>query len=166
MEEGRYVATCVNIDFATTEKGNNYARLVMRIAPGEQFEGEDVFYYMYFTEKTSQRSVDTLRTLGWTGDNIADVTHHDIQTAVEIDVQRNEYEGKLSFRVGWINAIGEYGPLPKKMNDEQRTQFGREMMRYTRAAGKPAPKQRQAPVQQSQATAQAHEEISDDDIPF
>jgi len=163
MEEGRYVATCVNIEFAITEKGTAYARLVMRIAPGEQFEGEDVFYYMYFTEKASSRSVETLRILGWTGDNLGEVSHHHIPNVVEIEVKQNEYKGKTSFRIEWINAVGEHGPLPKRMSDEQKTQFGREMMRYTYKAGKPAPKQRQAPVQQSPPDDDV---ISDDDIPF
>src|SRR6266403_2415299 len=108
--KGRFRAKGKTWDFGTTEKGNDQIAVELEIIEGDE-KGRRLTWYGYFTDKTEERTIESLRILGWTGDNLADVKDLDANE-VEIVVEPEEYTnpttGKTTTRsrVKWINRGG------------------------------------------------------------
>jgi hypothetical protein len=62
-------------------------------------------WYGYFTEKTADRTLESLRHCGWTGDDLTDLTGLDANE-VQLVVEDEEYEGKVTAKVQWVNKAG------------------------------------------------------------
>lgn len=104
IPEGQYTATCIDKQFGTTSTGKKQVVLRFRIDSGEH-AGQELNWYGYFTDRTWERTLESLRYCGFKGDNLDQLGPLDQQ--VSIVVGHNEYEGKTSARVDWINRLGE-----------------------------------------------------------
>lgn len=99
-----YTAQAVDGYLSHTKDGKE--QIVVKFAiVGGQFDGQAVDWTGFFTEKTFDRTIQSLRYCGWRGDDISDLTGIDANE-VEIVVQHNEYNGKVYPRVAWVNQIG------------------------------------------------------------
>lgn len=70
--------------------------------------GRSISWYGYLSEKAEERTIEALRTAGWTGDDISRLDGLG-DSEVELVVEWEEYEGKLRARVKFINAMGGGG---------------------------------------------------------
>lgn len=111
----------------------------------------------WLSEGAFDRTVESLRTMGWAGDDLENVTG--LTAEVELVVQNEEYEGNVYPRIAFINRLG--GALGAKMTADKAQSFAaamRSRIRALDAAGgrKPAakPAQRQVPVHNFQAPPQ------------
>ena len=70
--------------------------------------GERITWYGFLTDKTTERTLESLRYAGWRGSDISDLSdlsREDVPL-VELVLEVEEYEGKSRVRVQWVNRVG------------------------------------------------------------
>jgi hypothetical protein len=91
----------------------------------EGMEGQHITWFGYFTDPTWERTVESLRTCGWQGDDLSDLTGLG-SSEVDLVIEQEEYDGKIYARVKWINKPGGMS-LKAPMSPERAKQFASEM---------------------------------------
>lgn len=149
-----------------TAGGKEQIAVELLILEGEH-EGERLSWYGYFTEGTFARTLESLRLLGWRGDDLSDLSGID-ENAVSIVVDEEEYNGERKVRVRWINAPGGLA-LKEPMTSDQAKAFAAKMRGRVLALSKGnGAKQPPQPAPRPTKPSAGHEPPphSDDDIPF
>ena len=139
---------------------------------------ERITWYGYFTDATFERTIESLRYLGWTGNDLSEWNGGLPEgCANEVDIvvedEQDQRDGTLRRKVRWINSGGGVS-VKDRLSDDQARSFGARMKQKIAAAQaaagvKPAakPATRPAPAQRSPAASQDRfEGIPEDDIPF
>ena len=107
IDQGKYMARCKEFEFGQSSKGTEFVRLHFQITQGEE-QGKTVRWDGYFTEKTTQRTLDALETCGWDCGSVTElkgVTDNE----VEIEVTHEKYNDNTYARVAWVNNPGSGG---------------------------------------------------------
>jgi hypothetical protein len=115
MQPGRYMARATAVALGLTSTGKEQIVVAFTVAD----TGESISWYGYFSEKTWQRTVESLRICGWTGDDLTDfdggdlagVDTHDVEIVVEEELDQ---EGTPRARVRWINMLRGSGIAVKQ----------------------------------------------------
>lgn len=113
IENGKYKARGVKGELGLTSTGKEQVGVELALT-GDGYVGTSLTWYGYFTDAALPFTIKTLRTLGWQGSDLADLSGIDANE-VELVVENEEYEGKNRTRVKFINAIGGLSmkePLP------------------------------------------------------
>jgi len=145
VPEGYYAAVAVP---TTTEDGTtavarfalskNETRKVLvafEVIEGE-FAGRRLFWDGYFTKDTAKRTVQSLRYMGFKGDDLGAAESQPLNQRVSIKVGWNTWEGKTYARVEFVNSPGgAVIKLANPMSADDRRKFAA-MMR-TSVAGVP-----------------------------
>ena len=103
----------------------------------EGMQGERITAYLYFTEKTTERSIESLRICGWQGDDLTDLQGIQLNE-VELVCEPESYQGpddqepKTTLKVKWINAPGG-GGLRAPMAPDKAKSFAAQMKGQIRA---------------------------------
>jgi acyl CoA:acetate/3-ketoacid CoA transferase alpha subunit len=152
MQAGKFRARAVEGDWGYSSKGTEQVAVLFQLVDS----GEQITWYGFMTEKTSDRTIEALISCGV----------QDLQTLdglgtedVELDLAFETYEGKERLRVKWVNRLGTGGVAMKsRMDQGQKASFAAKyqgtFLKKKQEAGVP-PKTDQAPA------------VADtDDIPF
>ncbi len=116
-------------------KGTPYLEFYFQILDGEN-KGGRVRWTGYFTENTSERSIQSLQVCGWQGEDLSDFEDGELHGLdacdVEIVVELEEYEDqegntKRSPRVQWVNRAGGFLNTESAMNPQAAKSFGDRM---------------------------------------
>lgn len=142
--------------------------------------GHCITWYGYFTDDTTQRTIESLRHLGWKGNNLSVLDGID-QNVVSIEINHEEYNGEQQAKVRWINAPGGLA-MKEVMDPAEALQFARSMKgavvqanatakaKASGAAKAPAASapraQQRAAAKPANAANDAPPDFGDDDIPF
>lgn len=135
IPEGSYTARAVGeVQYGVTKSGGDFVRLALSVQTGEG--PRTMSRDLYFTDKTAERSIESLRHLGWTGLDlnllaVGDDGLGDRDASVEVEHEDYTYtpEGESEQRtvrtakVTWINAAGGAKVLAP-MGDGQKKAFG------------------------------------------
>lgn len=171
MNAGTYVARAVEWEFGWTKNQNEQVAVSFEATEGD-FAGERIAWFGFFTDKTQKRTVESLRLCGWKGTDLSDLSGLDANE-VKIVVAEEEYEGKVTLKVQWVNSLTGGGiALKQVMTDAEKRTFAARMKSVIkgldaqagtpRAASRPAPRERaSAPPPVDDAPP-----LTDDDIPF
>lgn len=124
LKAGTFRAKGMSAALGYTQGGKEQVAVELRIVE-EEFLGDAITWYGYFTENTTERTLESLRLLGWAGDDLFDLSGIG-STEVRVVIKEEEYEGKLRLKAEWINPIGGLG-LAKPMNDQQAKAFAARM---------------------------------------
>lgn len=89
------------------------------------YAGETITWFGYFTDKTQERTFETLRLLGWKGDDLSDLTGI-TDNEVSVVIEEDEYQGDVRLKVKWINKVGGLA-LKTPMTPEQAKAFAIQM---------------------------------------
>lgn len=125
INAGRYRARATEAALGLTRKGGEQVAVALSIIDGE-CAGESLTWFGFFSEKTADRTIESLRTLGWVGDDLSDLTGVD-SNEVEIVVEHEEYEGRSQVRVKWINRSGAALGLKERMDPGAAKAFAAQM---------------------------------------
>ena len=143
LPEGKYKARPVEAGLGESKAGNPQAAVLFRIIGGEH-DNSTITWYGSFsknkgegTKTPLQRTVESLRACGWQGDDLSDLSS--INEANEIDVglviEHDEYQGKVSAKVKWVNRGGGLG-LTTPMKTDSAKAFAAKMRGEVLAASK------------------------------
>jgi len=100
----KYDARAIDAYLAETKSGKPHVVVDLEVAAGN-FMGERITAYLFLTDKAAERSIESLRHLGWRGTNIHDLVGV-TDNMVQIVVEREVYDGRERAKVRWINRIG------------------------------------------------------------
>lgn len=166
LEAGRYKARGVEAMLGYTSTGKEQIGVLLETA-----EGNRITWYGYFTDQTTERTFESLRALGWEGDDLSDLRGID-RNEVEIVVEHEpDNHGEIRARVRWINRSGGLA-MKESMPQDAARAFAARMKgaaiasRQRSSASAPtAPRNGRSAPPQRRAPAPAGE-FGDDDIPF
>lgn len=102
IEKGTYTAKAVEWKLGVTGTGKEQIAVLFQLEDGSQ-----ITWYGYFTEKTTERTLDSLEYMGWDGVDISNPVGLDRnEVRVVIDHEVSEQDGKTYARVKWVNQMG------------------------------------------------------------
>lgn len=122
---GYYNAVAVPVDvgdgrvwaqFGETDAGMKQVVLAFEILDGPE-AGRRISWFGYFGPKSTDRTIESLRLCGFTGDDLAQVPQQQLLQKVSITVEHSEWDGKVRAKVAWVNRPGGGGvKLDKPMD--------------------------------------------------
>ncbi len=126
ISEGRHDAKAIAMDLGITESNKEYVNIRFELT-GDEKGG--INWRGWLTDKALEYTVKSLRILGWRGN---DLSSDDgiIGTEVSLVIEHEEYKGKVSAKVKYINEAGGGG---KKLDKAKAKALGAVMA--TRIAG-------------------------------
>jgi hypothetical protein len=167
LEAGRYKARGVEAALGVAKTGTEQIAVLVEVTEGPD-AGAQITWYGFFTEKTTERTLESLRHLGWEGD---DLTELDGITAnvvsIVVEHEEDQRTGEPRARVKWINGPGGLA-MKDRMDPGTAKAFAQRMKGAavaSRGGAAPRPAGNGRPQQHRQTRAPAPE-VGDDDIPF
>lgn len=127
IEQGTYRAVAASAQLTETSKGKEFIAVEFKITEGEM-AGEVVPWSGWLTEKAEDRTLSSLRAMGWGGD-ILDLSGLD--TEVDVVVKHEEYNGNTSAKVAFVNT-------PRKQLDPGKAAALAARLKAKMEASKPA----------------------------
>lgn len=101
---GTYNARGVDAQLGMASTGSEQVAVELEITD-EGFAGQRITWFGYFTEQTQQRTFESLRLLGWEGDDLSDLRGID-RNPVRVVLENDTYDNKTRLKVRWINGPG------------------------------------------------------------
>jgi hypothetical protein len=164
LQPGRYTARATEAALGHTSKGNEQVAVLFEVVFNEGTEVEEreqLTWYGYFTDKTTDRTFEALQLCGCEDEPPFDFTNigrNEVSIVVEHEADQNGVERA---RVKWVNKLGAGGiAMKEKMGEDAAATFAKKMrgqflaykQRTNGAAGgngaakpKPAPKPQREP---------------------
>jgi len=141
---GKYRAKPISAGLGFTKGGDQSppkecVAVRFEVTEGE-LTGEQITWYGYFTDAAQQYTMANLRTCGWTGDDLYDLSSIDGTGDVSIVLVDDDFNGKVTLKVKYINAPGGGAMLNAPMDDAQRKAFAAKMRGAAVASRQGAPK--------------------------
>lgn len=192
IEDGTYAAVVVPIqkpggvlnycEFGESAKKKTPLVSVMFEVIRGPASGERVKWQGYFTDndEATDRTIQSLRACGFTGDDLAAFIEQIVEQEVQIVVENEEYKGRHYPKVQWVNAVNTGVKVENQMKDSELRKFAARFKSKVKAAapitGVRAVREAPAPIvpasdddggggYQSRPSDGAPP-ASDDDIPF
>lgn len=173
IQPGRYRAQAVSIEFGISENGTDQAAILFSLLDSNETIGA----YLYFSEKAAERSIATLRVMGWKGIDISTLTAEDVSAEVDVTIAEDEYQGVKRLKVQWINAPGSGPAMLKHVMDGAQKQSFAERMRGLAMQVQPVATAAPKPVAKPAAPATPkpapnsepeppEDDMGDDGLPF
>lgn len=125
LPKGRYRARALAGDFGYSPKKGTEQVIVEFELLDEQWQNERVTWIGFFTDKTTERTMEALRFCGWSGDDVTNLVGLG-DTEVSLVIDHEEYDGKLQAKVQWVNKGGAFA-MKAPMSDEQKKAFAAKM---------------------------------------
>lgn len=104
---GRYRARAVDHKFGKTSKGTDQIMVAFEVTQ-EEHKGHRFYWYGFFSDKTIDRTLESLEACGWDGKGFKDMTSLR-KNEVELVVETETNEGETYLRVRWVNRLGGGG---------------------------------------------------------
>lgn len=169
IQKGKYVARGTGrFELCTSKKGTQTVAVEVEIVEGEN-TGRVMVWWGYFTDATEERTIESLRYLGWQGDDVTTLEGLGSRR-VEIVVDHEpDLQGKVWPKIQWVNRLGGGGlvKVNNPMSAEAKRIFAAHVKGLARA--KPAlPPETTLPARLPADGAMADESPphTDDDLPF
>jgi hypothetical protein len=142
---GTYAARAIEADLGETSKGDPQVAVLLQVVD-EAFAGETITWFGSFTDKAKPFTFAALRTLGWSSDDVSDLTGV-TDNEVKVVLEEDTYDGKTRLRVKWINRLGGLA-LKTPMSADRKKAFAAQMRGdaiLSRQSAGQAPQARPAP---------------------
>jgi hypothetical protein len=184
IPEGTWRARGVSAALGYTSTDNEQIGVELQFL-GDQdddVDGRHTTWYASFSEKAEVHTLKALRVLGWSGDDLSDLSGIDANEVEAVVVHEEDLQGELRAKVRFINPVGAGGVAMKtKMSEDQAKAFAARMkgrvLALSKAAppaaaakpaagGKPAAKPAAKPAGGKPKNAAAVQPPESDDVPF
>ena len=129
LAPGNYRGRPVRAALGITSKGTEQIAVEFELI---EPAGERMTWYGFFTEATTDRTIESLRHCGWQGVDLSVFIEGEQLPAgfdreVDLVVKHEEYEGKTRARIAWVNSGG--GLAMKNVMDKVQGQTFAERMK-------------------------------------
>jgi hypothetical protein len=161
--QGIFTAAVIDKGLGRSSKGTAQVFVSFQAKDGEA-AGQTIAWYGSFSDAALPYTMEKLRTTGFAGDDLSDISSVGSAGDVQIVVAHEKYEGKIRAKVQFINALGG-ARLANPMDDADKRRFAAEMRSKIAALGassRAAPK----PAAPARAQDRRPEPPHSDDIPF
>ena len=152
-----------------TSGGKEQVGVQFQILEGED-TGKHITWYGFFTDKSTERTIESLRHMGWQGDDLSDLSTVGDRDAPDvllvIEDELDDRDGTMRSRVRWVNRMGSGVAIKDKMDDAQARAFAARMKGAAVASRQKSATQRPATNRSSAQRGHEPPPHSDDDIPF
>lgn len=108
IADGTYRAQALQGALAKTKTGKEQVGVLFQLMDEEGNPTHTITWFGYFTEKTLERTIESLRLCGWHGDDVSNLEGL-TDNEVDLVIKQEEYEGTRTPRVRWVNARGSGG---------------------------------------------------------
>lgn len=163
IPKGTYRALPLELELGVAGTGAEQVAVRLELLSGGQ-EGKRIVWYGFFTEKTAERTMESLRHMGWKGNDLSDLSTAKEECAVVIDHEQDQ-EGNAYARVKWINAAG--GPMLKNvMDDAAKKAFALRMRGLAASVGAQGPRPKPTGNSRPPPGQPEPPPHGDNDIPF
>lgn len=110
---GKHLAVATSAELCKSKSGNDQIAVQFKVE-----SGETITWYGSFSDKAHHRTIETMALCGW------DLKDWDTFTGigskgVQIDVRDEEYLGKSSRKIKWVNAVNTAPVLNRLAVDER-----------------------------------------------
>lgn len=105
--EGKFRAKSRKAEMGESSNKNEQVGIEFEIVDGET-KGQRLPYYGSFTEAAMAITIKAMRTAGWKGDDVTELSslsREDVPI-VELVVEHEEWDGKTRAKVKWVNSAG------------------------------------------------------------
>lgn len=127
LPQGTYAATARGGALTESQNKRTPQVVVEFEITSAEWAGERITWVGFLTDKTTERTIESLRYAGWKGTDLADLS--DLLSkdtpVIELVIEHEEYEGKTRARVQWVNRIG--GRMGAALPAEQAKQLSAKM---------------------------------------
>jgi hypothetical protein len=111
MPPGHYLARGLSALLSETKAGKPQAAAVIQIIEDGPYAGTQMPWFGqlgdHVEEKTRIRTIESLRHLGWTGDDLSENPLPGIgETDVTVVVEHDTYNGVTRAKITWVNKPG------------------------------------------------------------
>lgn len=125
MEEGRYRARGIQGALGETKGGAEQVAVEFEFLD-EPVKGQRITWFGYFTDKTTEHTVKALRTCGWQGADLTDLSGVDANEVILV-IQNEEYEGTWRSKVRFINSLNGGLALKNPLDENKARAFAARM---------------------------------------
>ena len=146
IAKGTYRARALDAALGITSTGKEQIGILFELADES---AQRIMWFGYFTEQTLDRTVESLRHLGWQGDNLADFSTglpadctHEVEIVIDHEADQT---GELRARVRWINS-GRGVAVKERLDDQAARSFGARMRARVAAIGTGRPRETSRPA--------------------
>lgn len=111
LEKSYYAARATSTPIAFGMSNNNNTEIAVEFEILEDaFAGETITWVGHFTDKTAERTIESLQIAGWQGDDLSDLAGQPgsqmLPAEVSLTVEGEEYDGQWRPKVQWVNRPG------------------------------------------------------------
>lgn len=138
IKPGKYVMGVVagQVDLGFTKNEGPQVAVLLEFLEGP-YAGEAITWYGGFSEKARQHTIRALRSLGWQGDDLSDLSTVTGSTPCTVQVEPDQ-QGVLRARIRYVG--GGSVALPNRMTDVQKRAFALSMKELAQSIPAEAPK--------------------------
>lgn len=142
LDAGTYRAKAVEGALGETDTGKEQIAVRFELL---DVEGQFITWYGYFTDKTLETTFKAIRTAGWKGQDLADLSDlsgQDVPEVMLVIEHETDQQGKPRARVRWVNSAGGLA-LKKALDGNKAKTFAAKMRgklaAFDRSAGTKPP---------------------------
>lgn len=111
MQKGYYNARATSTPIVFGKSSNGNIQIAIEFAiEDEAFVGEVQTWVGHFTDKTTERTIESLCHAGWSGDDVYALRgvpgSEALPEMVQLVIEPEEYEGEWTLKVQWVNKPG------------------------------------------------------------
>lgn len=111
LPEGTFHAVARSAVLSESSKNKTPQVVVTFEITTAEHAGTKIDWFGFLTDKTTERTIESLRYAGWKGADLSDLSdlERDDTPVVALVVEHEEYEGKTRAKVQWVNREGGRG---------------------------------------------------------
>ncbi len=166
---GRYAARAVDAELGLTKASTEQIGIGFEILQEGEYQGWHITGFFSFSDAAVDYTMEKMRNAGWQGDDVAALESlSPSQTDCSIVIKHEEYEGKVSAKVAFVNNGGKV-KMAAPLEGGQRQSFAARMRGKAIASRQSQPQAAQSTKPNGNTTKRdTHPNApgNTDDIPF
>src|SRR6478609_8650524 len=115
---GSYQAVAKEFVFGRASTGSEQIVVSFEIANGDQV-GQRIAWRGYFTEKTEERTLESLEYAGWDGVSLGKLSGLGSKPCVIVVEHEEGQDGKTYAKVQWVNSLGGGMSVKEKLETNE-----------------------------------------------
>lgn len=105
MGPGKYRAKALSHKLGKSKNNTEQVYVDFEITAGP-FTGQRLGWYSFFTDKTAERTLESLEYAGWDGESLSEMRGlGSTEVELVVETERNDQDNREYLRVRWVNRV-------------------------------------------------------------